>query len=510
MKWTLLLLTSLLSQSLIADPKDKEPCFTKLSEVLSCFIRHNDGVNSFQLLSTQKENDITIETYVFESQKWPIEENKDIPTTVWKHKLVLYTPDKLSHNTALLYVGGGYVRNAEGKDQDFIASKEHLDFKSLAHKNNALIVDLQDVPNQSLPMDGSFKREDQIVASTYEKVMKDPLKNAYLAGHLPMVKAVVKAMDLVQKLKGTQNFVLTGLSKRGWAVWLTALEDNRVQAIIPIVIDILNTQKSIVHICKVYGECPYAIDKDYSELTHKLNSPELADLMKIEDPFSYLGADYDPKYKERLAIPKLIITASGDDFFVPDSSQWFLKELPGSENFFRVLPNSMHYFRGFFIADSTQSLESANASVDSFFDFLMNKTALPKLQWSFEKNRIDVKSSSKPAKVKLWTAFNEKNRDFRYLNEFSKWWLVKKWQIFKKYIRHFFSMSLCDTCYYESEVEFHCSETDTCKIEVPLLSPKTPAWRAAFVELHYEIEGRSFILSTEVSIEHVSAEKTNL
>lgn len=84
-----------------------------------------------------------------------------------------------------------------------------------------------------------------------------------------MVKSVIKAMDAVQEILTIENdviidnFVLSGASKRGLAIWLVALEDSRVSAISPIVIDILNVQKSINHICKSYKDgCPRAL-RDY-------------------------------------------------------------------------------------------------------------------------------------------------------------------------------------------------------------------------------------------------------
>ena len=43
--------------------------------------------------------------------------------------------------------------------------------------------------------------------------------------------------------------------------------------------------------------------------------------------FSYLSADYNEKYRQRLSIPKYIINSSGDDFFTPDSSQFYFKKL---------------------------------------------------------------------------------------------------------------------------------------------------------------------------------------
>ena len=44
--------------------------------------------------------------------------------------------------------------------------------------------------------------------------------------------------------------------------------------------------------------------------------------MRIEDPFNY---------RSRLTMPKFIINAGGDQFFVPDSSQFYFNELSGTK-----------------------------------------------------------------------------------------------------------------------------------------------------------------------------------
>lgn len=53
----------------------------------------------------------------------------------------------------------------------------------------------------------------------------------------------------------------------------------------------------------------------------------------------------DPyEYRARLTMPKMIINATGDQFFVPDSSRFYFDALPG-EKHLRYVPNADHSMR---------------------------------------------------------------------------------------------------------------------------------------------------------------------
>lgn len=478
-------------------------CYTKMSEVLGCFLSYNDGVYKYKFVEENNEQSgITKRTYILDSQKWPVNTYADIPTTIWQHRLVFYLPKEISYSKVLLYVNGGRNRNIKG-DKEWLSSLEQIDYASIALANKAPVVELQTVPNQYLFFHGEPFKEDQILAYTYKRFMDDPFNNAYLLGHLPMAKSVIKAMDAIQEiLKEERNiavtgFVLSGASKRGWAVWLAAISDNRVEAIVPIVINILNIKKSIPHICQSYGGiCPPAL-RDYEKysIPRMINHKAFAKLVEVEDPYSYLRSDYDAKYRKRFTIPKYVINASGDDFFVPDSSKWYFKNLPGENNYIRYLPNAMHYFKGNPISDALGNLRFINEALSSYFYFVLNKVSLPKVKWTFAKDSVEVVSSVKPKAIKLWVANNETTRDFRCLSSYSKLHLLTK-RVF-----HCFSRRMCDNCYGEKEIPVpsNCKENTICKFNVSLPAFKK-GWQASFVELHYIISGLNFFITTEINI----------
>jgi PhoPQ-activated pathogenicity-related protein len=475
-------------------------CYSEMKEVLPCFLNHDDGVYKYEFLEEKNDNpSVTIRTYILYSQKWPpIDNYKDIPSTIWKHKLVFYIPKTISYTEALLCVSGGRNKNINDVEE-FLSSKEQMDYAKIAVNNKALVVELQDTLNQYLFFAGAPYKEDQIIAYAYKRFMDDPEKNAYLAGHLPMTKAVVQAMNAIQEILNTEynvninKFILAGASKRGWAVWLAALSDDRVEAIVPINIDVLNTQKSLSHICRSYGgACPPAL-RDYEKynITKTMDTSAFAKLMEVEDPHSYLA---DSIYRERLTIPKYIINSSGDDFFVPDASQLYFKDLPGHNNHIRYLPNAMHYFRGNPISDVTGSMQSINDALNSYFYFILHKTFLPKVTWVLNNNSIKVMSTIKPSVVKLWVANNGSNRDFRCIFSYDKLHLF--WRKFVYYI----SGNVCDNCYKEEVIPYACQGGSSyCNLEIPL-PPFKKGWQASFVELHYDIDHKDFVVTTEVNI----------
>jgi PhoPQ-activated pathogenicity-related protein len=87
---------------------------------------------------------------------------------------------------------------------------------------------------------------------------------------MPMVKAVVKAMDAVQAFSQTlegpsvERFVVAGASKRGWTTWLTGAVDSRVAAIVPMVMPILNIMPNMNHHFQAYNGWSFALS-DYIE-----------------------------------------------------------------------------------------------------------------------------------------------------------------------------------------------------------------------------------------------------
>mgnify|MGYP000659755373 FL=1 len=191
------------------------------------------------------------------------------------------------------------------------------------------------------------------------------------------------------------KFVVAGASKRGWTTWTTGAVDDRVEAMIPIVIDLLNLEPSLEHHWSVYGFWAPAI-QDYvdMEIMDWWGSEEIRSLFNLVGPFSY---------KDRYQMPKLIINAAGDEFFIPTSSQFYFDELPG-EKYLRYVPNANHSLSG------TDALETVLA----FYASILNGIPRPIFSWNFNKDgSITVTSKTEVKEVNMWSAQNNEARDFR-------------------------------------------------------------------------------------------------
>jgi len=111
-------------------------------------------------------------------------------------------------------------------------------------------------------------------------------------------------------------------------------------------------------------------------------------------------------------MPKYLVNSAGDQYFLPDSSQFYFDDLPG-EKYLRYVPNTDH------------SLANSDVpfSLATWLDSVVKGTPRPKFSWKSDraKGLIQVKAADKPSEVKLWQATNAKARDFRLLTIGQAW-----------------------------------------------------------------------------------------
>ncbi len=328
------------------------------------------------------------------SQQWLTEQEVDRP--IWQHWLVIVKPDNVTTKTGMLFIGGGKNGNDAPDSVSPLSS-------ALALGTGSVVADLSMVPNQPLTFAGeTVKRsEDSIIAYTWDHYMKTGDERWPL--RLPMTKSAVRAMDTMTSFMASDaggkavvdKFVVAGGSKRGWTTWTTAAVDERVIAVCPLVIDALNIIPSFMHHYEVYGRYADAVgDYNAMHIMEWSGTPEYERLMQIEEPY---------EYRKRLTLPKYIVNSTGDQFFLPDSSQFYWDGLIG-EKYLRYVPNAEHSLSG---TDVPQS-------VLAWYHAIVNNVPRPRYTWDIQADgAIRVFTMDTPSEVRLWRASNEEARNFQ-------------------------------------------------------------------------------------------------
>ncbi len=380
-------------------------CTLSAETALDRYVKAPDPSFKWSAAPSTKVSGLTLTQIDMTSQTWRTSSEVDKP--VWQHWINVYKPDNLkSTSTALLFISGG---NNSGRKPNPDAT-----LMAVAKDTGVVVAELRTIPSEPLTFkdESKSRNEDGIIAYTWKKYMDGgdeawPLR-------LPMTKASVRAMDAVTAFLATadggalkiNSFIVSGASKRGWTAWTTAAVDPRVIAIAPMVIDMLNIRPSFVHHWRAYGFWAPAI-QDYTDirLQERFNDPKFLDLMKIEEPF---------EYRDRLKLPKLIINSAGDDFFLPDSSQFYFSKLKG-EKHLRYVPNTRHNLSP---SDVPQSLAA-------FVESVVSNRARPDFSWKVNDKdgaiALKVPSGATPKEVKLWKITNPKTRDFRMTTTGPNW-----------------------------------------------------------------------------------------
>ncbi len=363
---------------------------------LDRYVKQPDASYRYEVVTTTRGDGYT--TYVIDmtSQTW--RRPSEVDRTVWKHWLTVVKPDRVAGTTGFLFITGGSIKDKAPA----AAGQSYVENALTTH---SVVAELRDVPNEPIQFadEDHTRTEDGIIAYTWMKFIRTGDETWPL--RLPMTKAAVRAMDTITALMATpqagavkvDKFVVSGGSKRGWTTWTTAAVDKRVVAIVPAVIDLLNLEASFNHHYRVYGFFAPAV-KDYEEAGFMdwAGTPEYRKLLAIEEPYSY---------RDRLTMPKFMINAAGDQFFLPDSSRFYFDDLKG-EKYLRYIPNTDHGLKG------TDALETSLA----FYQAFLNGMPRPQFTWTFEANGdIRVVSKDKPTAVKLWQASNPDARDFRLM-----------------------------------------------------------------------------------------------
>ncbi len=368
-------------------------------------MNNTDGF-SFTVRKRQRKKDSYTLFYIhMVSQKWLSENEVDRP--FWEHIIRIIIPHNIQASTALLLVRG---ENNDSYEDVMHTVPSYL--IETACDTRSIISEVFMIPNQPLRFRDELKEpyithgrvEDEIIAYSWDKFLltKDP----QWCPRLPMMKAIMRAMDTVQNVvqedffpnrNPIEDFVIAGASKRAWAAWITAANDPRVRAIIPISFDISDIKESFSQHYRTYGSWSFPLHSYIDiRLPERWDSQAFQELMAIEGPY---------QLKDRIAIPKFFIVSTGDEIFPPGNLSSYIHSLPGKTSLL-VISNSGHRI------DESRYWPALSAYYSCIIQ--PDERLPPTISWKIEKGKITLRSSQTPKDVLFWTAMSPYNHDFRH------------------------------------------------------------------------------------------------
>ncbi|KQN51957.1 PhoPQ-regulated protein [Serratia sp. Leaf50] len=362
------------------------------SQVISCYRQQLAAMPlNYALVSTEMFENVEIRKYQMISQSWSPESL--VSPAQWKEDVTIGIPRSPKSPKALIAV--------DISDDSLL---------KVVQQTNTIVISLKTIPTRDLvyQQDNKPLEEDDSIARTWKLYAEHPAKRQQLPLQIPMTATISQTIRLAKKELvrwHIDKFIVAGASKRGWATWLTAISDPNVVAVVPFVIDVLNTKSAILNMYKTYGgNWPIAFAPYYNQGIDRLvNNPDFLKMLNIIDPMQYVGT----RAQSGLAIPKYIVNASGDDFFPPDNSRFYYEKLPGIKSL-RIAPNTGHIG----IQDYIQQ------SLIAFINRLQDGRPLPVITTApyrqSNSQNLTVHFSEKPQKVLRWTATNSAARDFRF------------------------------------------------------------------------------------------------
>lgn len=406
---------------------------------LADYVFKKDESFAWKLADTTKTDAGTVYELDLVSQTWQ--------KIVWDHKVQVFVPKGAKPQaTMVLWNQGGRPSKTSG-----------VLGLQIAERVGAPVAFLYGVPKQ--PLFGG-KVEDALIAETFVQYLAT--KDGSWPLLFPMVKSVVAGMDALQAFAKKEwdfevkSFVITGASKRGWTSWLTAASgDKRVKAIAPIVIDTLNMPVQMKNQVAAFGK-PSEMIKDYTnaKLVPIPDTPEATKLWRMVDPFVY---------RDKLALPKMIINGANDPYWPLDALNSYWDELKG-DKWILYVPNAGHDLRET-AKDGTKELLPLRAvnTLGAFARCIVFDKPMPGPQWVCDEKagvcKLEVTSATKPVSLRVWTAEAD-TRDFRK----ARW-----------------------------------SEDAKAKFPAEVRAPEK-GFRAFFAETEYDLDGLKFTLSTQIRI----------
>jgi PhoPQ-activated pathogenicity-related protein len=396
---------------------------------LDDYVNRVDTNYAWSVIETYDYPEYILTNLNLTSQKWMDETFSDSP--IWWHYLSVYIPKNLLiRDAGYIFIGGGNHDDPPPNPEE----DRMLRTAAFAVETGAVSAVLRMVPFQPILFanSSSTRVEDEIIGYTWNVYITDPNEepNPDVVVLLPMTKAAKTALDAITEFTSQQDptiqlvkFMPHGYSKRGWTTWLLGCVDRRVFAMVPTVFDLLNMVPNLEHHYRALGGWSWAFLPYWVEdVSRYLYHPRTAEMATFIDPLSF---------NERLTIPKLVITAAGDQFFPPDGANFFYQAL-NQPTYLQVWQNDDH--------NLDTHWDAIDHNLRAFFLTAYRGLSYPQFSWTRQEDEttgtIIVTTSTPPLSITSWWADttditcepemnNTCRRDFRITTldgESGIWW----------------------------------------------------------------------------------------
>lgn len=154
-----------------------------------------------------------------------------------------------------------------------------------------------------------------------------------------------------------------------------------------------------------YGEWSFAL-QDYLDMNLMgwLNLPRFTEMLDIIDPLSYPQAMAN--------VPKYVVNACGDEFFMPDAAQYYWDQLEGKKYLYLV-PNAEHSLAG-------HALDVVGSAEQFYLAYYYNNaTVLPDYSWEISEDGSTITVTTQQTDflvgAKVYYSQNNTARDWRLI-----------------------------------------------------------------------------------------------
>ncbi len=390
-----------------AAAKEEDTCFADehpaLQTVIPCYNQQLATLPlSFSLKSVESGQHAEIRHYRLMSQSWSPQDA--IRPTQWWHDVDIYIPNGAFTGKALLVMSEDCACSAAGPGTSG-NQKPAFSAEALAAQSKTVVVVVNRLPYPYLEYQNEGRRRSgaESRARGWRLFLDDADEYLMMPLHIPMTAALSQTMTLAQReLRqwGIDKFIVAGVSEGGTTALLTALSDERIDAVAAIFPEGIAARQVMKHTYRTYGgRWPLAFHPYYQlGIDRRIETPAFDKLMQIEDPIEY------PPLAERgrPPAPKYFIVAGGDERYPPDSTRFYLNKLPGEVSMRAIAGDERTVpERGVLALVNRRQRDIALPTIEVQSN--ASETALRTLRFS-----------EPPIRVLRWTAHNRTARDFRY------------------------------------------------------------------------------------------------